>query len=90
MISLADPAPGSSPDSPLVKGFVLTKRAFLELPAGLFLASNCGYPPVFAEYVTDDRLSQWSRIKLARAHGRLCYTFRSRLGYEQWFAQLHF
>ncbi len=56
----------------------LTKKKFMELPEGAYLASNCCHPnrsPIFAETVVslEARVEQWKRIKKSMADQRLAY-----------------
>ena len=64
----------------------LTKSFFLAAPAGEYLASNCGFPAIFAEVIASSipaRLAQWKRISEVAANGRLCYIYASREQYER-------
>jgi hypothetical protein len=59
----------------------LTKAFLIAAPAGGYLASNCGFPPIFAEVIAPTipaRLAQWKRIVAADANGRLCYIYGSK------------
>lgn len=59
----------------------LTKAFLIAAPAGGYLASNCGFPPIFAEVIAPTlpgRLVQWKRIVRVRANGRLCYIYGSK------------
>jgi hypothetical protein len=63
----------------------LTKAFLIAAPAGDYLTSNCGFPPIFAESVSSSmqaRLDQWKRIVATHANGRLCYIYASRQQYE--------
>jgi hypothetical protein len=72
-------------DSPIWSGR-LTKKVLFDAPAGAYLASNIGGPPIFAEYVassTSARLLQWGRIIEVAANGRLCYMYDSKDAYDR-------
>jgi len=70
----------------------LTKKAFLPLPSGCFLASNVMTEqliPVFADTVRDsldERHEQWLRIVSVGADQRLCRIFQSQQECMSWFA----
>jgi hypothetical protein len=64
--------------------YKLTKKFFKELPAGVWLVSNCNSPhtnvPLFEDYVLtgrNERERQWERIKDADADQRNCHVFGS-------------
>jgi hypothetical protein len=64
----------------------LTKKLFLSAPAGIYLASNVGFPPIFAEVTASSmpaRLAQWKRIVEVGANGRLCYLYDSKGAYDR-------
>ena len=64
----------------------LTKKFLLAAPAGNYLASNVGNPPIFAEVIASSmsvRLVQWKRIVEAGANGRLCYIYSSKGAYDR-------
>lgn len=74
-----------SSESPIWSGR-LTKKVLFDAPAGAYLASNIGGPPIFAEYVassTSARLLQWGRIVEVAANGRLCYMYESKDAYDR-------
>jgi hypothetical protein len=63
----------------------LTKTFFFEAPAGKYLASNCGFPPIFAEVIASSvlaKFAQWKKITKVAADSRLCYIYESREQYE--------
>lgn len=70
----------------------LTKKAFLALTSGCFLASNVMNQqmiPVFADTVPDsidERREQWLRIVSVGADQRLCRIFQSQQECMSWFA----
>lgn len=78
-----------TPNEPLKKG-KLSKKFFMGLDEGLYLASNSGYSPmqpIFAENVVADKLKehQWRKIVEVGANGRLCYVFLSKEDYGKYF-----
>ncbi|MFA6015445.1 MAG: hypothetical protein WC742_10295 [Gallionellaceae bacterium] len=66
----------------------LSKKYFMSIPAGSFLASNCGHSrteSIFAEVVassTADKELQWGRIVKVSADQRQCQIFNTRKEYE--------
>lgn len=72
----------------LIKG-KLTKKFFMELPEGLYLASNLlkyPYRSSFAEKIAslDEREQQWRRIVNAGVSQKLCRAFKNRKHYRTW------
>ena len=60
----------------------LTKKCFLSLPCGVYLASNVALTPgqpMFAETVAplDEREAQWKRIVAVRVNNQLCNVFQT-------------
>ena len=66
----------------------LTKEFFMNLPAGVFLASKVAHSPSepsFAEYVAPlaERENQWRRIRATRADQRLCHVFKDEAAFRE-------
>ena len=70
----------------------LTKKFFMSLPAGVYVASNCYNTlgpgcatPVFNEYVAqrEERKAQWDTIKAVGANQRLCDVYRNAEDYKK-------
>ncbi len=62
----------------------LTKSFLFSVPSGNFIASNVGWPSIYANELATtvpERLAQWKEIVAARANGRLCYIYASREHY---------
>ena len=60
----------------------LTKKFFMSLPQGVYLASNVALmpgQPIFAETVAppEEREAQWKRIVAARVDNQLCNIFQT-------------
>ena len=77
-------------DNEPLKREKLSKKFFMGLDEGLYLASNCSYSPmepIFAEYVVADKLKkhQWRKIVEVGANGRLCNVFHSKEDYNKYF-----
>jgi hypothetical protein len=71
----------------------LTKKFFMGLPAGVFLASNCftsPQKPMFAQYVVplEEREKQWKQICKANVDQRNCHTFKDEVAFRKWLAWL--
>lgn len=67
----------------------LTKKFFMQLPEGLYLASNVHYnrfQSVFEERIAvlDRREEQWKRIVSAGASQKLGCVFKTKEDYEIW------
>ncbi len=63
----------------------LTKTFLMAAPAGGYLASNTGFPPIFEEHIASSmpaRLAQWKRIVGACANGRNCHIYSSKDAYD--------
>ena len=70
----------------------LTKKFYLQIPAGLYLVSNLGWAPgkpIFEEKVVrqSDRENQWERILKCGADQRLCLIFANKKDHEKWVKQ---
>jgi hypothetical protein len=71
----------------------LSKKVLLAVPSGLYLASNVGCPPIFAETIAptvSGRLAQWARILEAGADGRRCHIFDSKHHYDEYIKGIEF
>ena len=67
----------------------LTKKFFMILPEGLYLASNVHddlFKSIFEEEIaaSDQRKEQWQRIVSVGASQKLCYVFKTKEDYEIW------
>lgn len=67
----------------------LTKKFFMQLPEGLYLASNLSestFKSCFSEKIAslDKREQQWERIVKARVSRRLCRVFKNQQHYKMW------
>ncbi len=67
----------------------LTKKFFMRLPEGLYLASNIHdnrFQSKFEEVITslDQREEQWKRIVSAGASQKLCCVFKTKENYDIW------
>jgi hypothetical protein len=67
----------------------LTKKFFMQLPEGLYLASNLyesTYESTFAEEIASlgEREQQWIRIVKARVSQRLCRVFKNEEHHLLW------
>jgi hypothetical protein len=70
----------------------LTKTFFMQLPEGLYLASNVHddrFQSIFEEEIAalDQRREQWKRIVSVRASQKLCCVFKTKNDYETWLGQ---
>ena len=71
----------------------LTKGTLMQIPEGLWIASNCmtgaGYP-IYAAQVAppEEREAQWIAIRDAEANGRGFWFFRTESELLQWVSQL--
>ncbi len=68
---------------------ILTKKFLMEQRQGSYIASNIctdDMSPMFAERIgrSENRQSQWERIKKAGVGNRLCRVFEDEKGYQQW------
>lgn len=67
----------------------LTKKFFMQLHEGLYLASNIHdnrFQSIFEEEIAalDRREEQWKRIVFAKANQKLCGVFKTKKDYETW------
>jgi len=67
----------------------MTKKFFMQLPEGLYLASNVHdnrFQTIFEEKIAalDRREEQWIRIVSAGASQRIGYVFKTKEDYELW------
>jgi hypothetical protein len=71
----------------------LTKKFLMELPDGVYIASNCSYSigyPVFEDKVDilSERHFQWEKIVKSGADQRLCYVFKTKSDYQKWLKEI--
>ena len=67
----------------LIKSGTLTKKFFMTLPAGSYLASNLILTPARRVYegevsIPEKREGQWAEIRSSGAAYRLCYVYQTR------------
>ncbi len=71
----------------------LTRKYFMSLSSGSFVASNVWRDgrEAFAEHVTnttEEREAQWKRIVAAGAAQRICYVFASESHFRRWSSEM--
>lgn len=67
----------------------LTKKFFMQLPEGLYLASNIHdnrFQSIFEEVIAslNQREEQWKRVVSAGASQKLCCVFKTKEDYDTW------
>ena len=73
----------------------LTKKFFLALPEGVYLASNVALmpgQPIFAETAAPlgEREAQWKRIVAVRVNNQLCNVFQTPDDYMRYALEVRF